>query len=717
MRRGVIHLTLVLARCTVLVCSLTLVRAHPAQADAHAPQEVTARWSIPQQHLDLFITNAQGELSSSWWESGCGWQPWFTIHPESASAAPGQPVTAVWSTPQHLDLFVTDHSGRVMSTWWEGARGWQSWFAIFSDASAMRNVNNVSTELYDPARTGANLHEIQLNPAAVHSPRFGKRVQWQVEGQILAQPLYMRGVPAGTGRKNLVFVATAANLLYAFDTDSTNTGVGPVFKVRLGSSDQLSSREKPLTPSHTYTAPGSIIGLPVCQETYPPFIGVTATPVIDDAAGVMFVVNYDTAHDQHMLHALDLHRGLAEVRPPVAITAPGFNPYFGRSRPALLLMNQVVYVAFGSFICDNPQPYSGWVFGYRAVDLAQVASWRVPVANGGGIWQSGRGLVGAPDGSIYLETGNDNAVPPAPQSLANSFVKLRTSCHGTGLALDRSFTLGNNAILSIGDTDLGSSGPLLLPGGRLIGGGKQGRAYVLDASTLALTQDTSAADGFEGFQAFINTYHSDPSLPPCPTLTDQWCKSPLNLTVTLADAVTNAVNPPAPAQPVQCFYPSSCYQIDQGLGPNIHAGFVYWSGATQDGGMLYALPEKEFLRAFRYHLPAAHVDEQPAFTAKGVRASPGMPGGAISISANGNRDGVVWASIHKEDATNKVHPGRLVALDATNLNELWRDDDVPFFAKFTPPTVADGKVFLPTFAQPDATHPDGLGWLIIYGLN
>lgn len=289
-------------------------------------------------------------------------------------------------------------------------------------------------------------------------------------------------------------------------------------------------------------------------------------------------------------------------------------------------------------------------------------------------------------------------------------MKLRTSCNGAGLTLDRSFTPANSTILSIGDTDLGSSGPLLLPGGRLIGGGKQGRAYVLDAATLRPTQDAMNADGFEGFQAFINTYHSDASQPACPNLTDAWCKAPVGLNPTTWKDVV-------PAFGSKCFFPSSCYQISQGLGPNIHAGFVYWQGATEDGGLLYALAEKEYLRAFRYHLPAAHVDEQPALTAIGVRASVGMPGGAISVSANGHRDGVVWVSVHKEDATNRIHPGRLVALDATNLNELWRDDDVPFFAKFNPPTVADGKVFLATFAQPDARHPAGLGWLIVYGIK
>jgi outer membrane protein assembly factor BamB len=133
--------------------------------------------------------------------------------------------------------------------------------------------------------------------------------------------------------------------------------------------------------------------------------------------------------------------------------------------------------------------------------------------------------------------------------------------------------------------------------------------------------------------------------------------------------------------------------------------------------MLYALAEKEYLRAFRYHLPAAHVDEEPALTAMNVRASDGMPGGALSISANGNQGGVVWASVHKEDAMNDIHPGRLVALDATNFSELWRDEEVPWFSKFNPPTVADGKVFLPTFAKPDADHKDGMGLLIVYSLN
>jgi hypothetical protein len=42
-------------------------------------------------------------------------------------------------------------------------------------------------------------------------------------------------------------------------------------------------------------------------------------------------------------------------------------------------------------------------------------------------------------------------------------------------------------------------------------------------------------------------------------------------------------------------------------------------------------------------------------------------------------------------------PGRLIAFDANTLKELWSDSDLGFFAKFNPPTIADGKVFVANF--------------------
>jgi hypothetical protein len=93
------------------------------------PAEVTALWHDAA-HLDLFKTTPSGEVQSTWWESGCGWQPWFAIYPE-VKMQPGAKVSALWrSNHTHLDLFVSGSDGAVWSTWWEPGRDWQRWFVI-----------------------------------------------------------------------------------------------------------------------------------------------------------------------------------------------------------------------------------------------------------------------------------------------------------------------------------------------------------------------------------------------------------------------------------------------------------------------------------------------------------------------------------------------------------------------------------------------------------
>jgi hypothetical protein len=75
-----------------------------------------------------------------------------------------------------------------------------------------------------------------------------------------------------------------------------------------------------------------------------------------------------------------------------------------------------------------------------------------------------------------------------------------------------------------------------------------------------------------------------------------------------------------------------------------------------------------------------------------------MPGGMISLSANGNHDGIVWASLARSrtiDPTYGAYPGRLFAFDAITLRELWAID-IPTIAGWAPPTVADGRVIMPT---------------------
>ncbi len=98
----------------------------------------------------------------------------------------------------------------------------------------------------------------------------------------------------------------------------------------------------------------------------------------------------------------------------------------------------------------------------------------------------------------------------------------------------------------------------------------------------------------------------------------------------------------------------------------------------------------------------------------------GHPGAILSLSAKGatQKTGILWAvnadrSKRSDDNnfTQLVH-GVLHAYDAENLKtELWNsnlhtEDDLGLFAKFTPPTIANGKVYMATFS----------GKLKVYGL-
>jgi hypothetical protein len=537
---------------------------------------------------------------------------------------------------------------------------------------------NVVTQRNNNSRNGAYLVESALKPADVAS-RFGLLYSREVEGAIYAQPLFVHGVPTRAGAKNLFFVATETNMVYAFDADDLGTGVSPIFSRRLQPTD--------FGTAVCGGGPGQ-----VCCETPSGVVGITGTPVIDDVANVMYVVARNSANRQHYLHKLDITNGLNDLTPPVAIggTDPASNVSFNgqceRQRPGLLLNNGVVYAAFGTYSCDGGcpggVPYHGWVFGYAASSLTPVAIFCTSCANSGsqaGIWHTGAGLVS--DGSnIYFETGNGG--PP----LGDSFVKLQITPSWPGLTLAGSYTPVNAATLAAGDTDLGSGGPVLVAGTFLVGGGKQGRLYVINTSNMQLAQDPAPAGGFDGFQAFINTYHNNPSQPAC----------------TPAGGATGCNAQPG----TTCYVDPSQYGNGEICGPNIHSNPVFWQFANDSYGYIYKMPEKDYLKAFRYVTSSQHVEESAAVTSS-ERPVDGMPGGFSSLSATFGVNGIVWTSWPLGDAQwAPPQPGRLAAFDALTLNELWHDDGGYLFAKSVPPTIAEGKVIRAT----------GSGTVLVYGL-
>jgi hypothetical protein len=114
--------------------------------------------------------------------------------------------------------------------------------------------------------------------------------------------------------------------------------------------------------------------------------------------------------------------------------------------------------------------------------------------------------------------------------------------------------------------------------------------------------------------------------------------------------------------------------------------------------------EKDKLRRYRFDVLIGTFnhssDDGPVVALQDWKDADGMvhavmPGGMISLSANGNRagSGIVWATL--PTTRDGPSPGRLYAFNAENLQPLW-DGPFPTLGHWLPPTIADGKVFIGT---------------------
>src|SRR5262249_19256882 len=125
------------------------------------------------------------------------------------------------------------------------------------------------------------------------------------------------------------------------------------------------------------------------------------------------------------LHALDITTGAAKGKQQIIANSSGlvFNQGLELSRAGLLLWNGAVIFGFSALNCDN-SGWHGWVLAYRTSDLAQVGVFVTTDASGGGggVWASGKGIVGDGAGGVYFQTGNGTVA--GTSNLGESLVKL-----------------------------------------------------------------------------------------------------------------------------------------------------------------------------------------------------------------------------------------------------------------------------------------------------
>ena len=372
-----------------------------------------------------------------------------------------------------------------------------------------------------------------------------------------------------------------------------------------------------------------------------------------------------------------------------------------------------MFIAFGSLFETN-RDSRGWIIACDTRSWQISAAWAGAAKGfGAGIWQAGSGPVADRDGFIYCMTGNGTF--DAVTDWAESFLQLRytppigrqagsiavvdwwtpwTDDGRSGLdpsgdeytiptpSNRRVYTIDHNA--GWDDMDLGSGGPVLIEDlGFIVGAGKDGILYVVKRGAMGKTQQADL-DAPAGNYAKL-------AAPPI------WFTFYPGLQVSAAPNDISTLN--------QHFFQRTHHQ---------HAAPIYWHG-TEHGHMLFCWGENGNLRA--WSVAANGVATYLACSAEVASAQSqeqfgGMPGGLMCLSANGAtpNTAVLWACIPYFDANTAVSPGRLLAYDATSfgtfadgskqLRVLWDSQDWNLgfsFCKFTPPVVANGKLYVPTY--------------------
>jgi outer membrane protein assembly factor BamB len=218
------------------------------------------------------------------------------------------------------------------------------------------------------------------------------------------------------------------------------------------------------------------VGIPVplsalpCGDIDP--LGITGTPVYDQATGLVYAVAEETGF-RHVLYGFTLS---GQVKIDRNLPAPDGKPLYDQQRPALAVAAGRVYVAFGGLDGDCG-PYIGSVVGVPVSGRGALISYRVPTTREGAIWGTGN-LVLGPKGTMYVSVGN-GAATGGKYDGSDSVLELTTGLRRAAFFAPTTWAADNGS-----DLDLGSMSPALLGNGFVLADGKRGTAYLLNAAHL-----------------------------------------------------------------------------------------------------------------------------------------------------------------------------------------------------------------------------------------
>lgn len=585
----------------------------------------------------LSLTAATNDLAGLTWSTN---PPGTSLAP--AASVSGQSITL--SAPQTRGVYTVTATSVTDPT------------KSGSMTLGVTDLSGVFTYHDDLARDGANEQEFALTPSNVNASDFGELFSCTVDGAIYAQPLWAANLQVDGAVRNVVFVATAHDSLYAFDADA-----GPcqtLWQVSLIDSSHGGTGTEISVPAGTK---GYLVGQGDGDMT--PEVGVTGTPVIDPTTGTLYVVsksvNAAGTRFYQRLHAIAITTGAEEPGSPVTIAAsfPGtgdggstvaFDPQTENQRAGLALVGGVVYIAWGSH--EDTWPYYGWVIGYAygGGSFRQAAVLNAaPNGTAGGIWMSGAAPAADGNGRLYVLTGNagfdaTSATPPN-DDYGDSLLELSST-----LGVLQYFTPSDQASDRLYNGDFGSGGAAVLadlPSSSpvqhlVIGGGKDGNLYVLDRDALGGYGDSNA-----------------------------WQE------INIGAQGARTGGPP---------------------------GVIWAVGALWNDHYYIAAAEGPLLA---YQLDPSTAKLSLAGASNAPSSGFGFPGSTPSVSASGDANGVVWAvddSRYCTSGSTSCGPAVLHAYDASNMQqELWNSsqsgaDQAGNAVKFVVPTVANGKVYVGT---------------------